>query len=479
MVGASRGAPGAVPARLDGCVDSGNCAPVPNSFSVSALRPGRVRLPPGPRSALLQVPRYLRRADLYYRDCLARYGDPFTEPTLYGPQVVTGRADGARQLFALPPESFDSFLPVLGPLVGSASVLVANGTTHRRGRRLLTPAFNAARTRAMAPVVFELAEQTARSLVPGRRYEALALAQTVTLDIILRIVFGVRDPRHAAALREQVLALVDHTNAVTLVPLARDWFRRTVGTLPPWSRYLRAVEGIDALLFDILEHAADDVLPDTVLAQLIEARDDDGRPLPRQEVRDHLLTLLLAGHETTAATIAWAVYELCRHPDELARLREETRGLDPGDITRLPYANALTNEVLRLHPISSRVGRKLKRPMELCGYELPAGIAAAVCITAVHQDPALYPEPDRFRPARFLERSYDMHEHVPFGGGARRCIGAPLARLELPLIVTAFFRALDFALVDHDEVVPERRALTVGPRGRVPVEVRPLAASSA
>jgi len=438
---------------------------------------GRARLPPGPRSALLQVPLYLRRADLYYRACLARYGDPFTEPTLFGPQVVTGRPEGARQLFALPPDASSSFSPVLGPVLGPASLLVANGGVHHRGRRLLAPAFGAARLSALAPVVFDLAAGRARGLEPDRRHDALAVAQEVTLDAIMRIVFGVRDPRNAAALRAEVVTLVEHTTVATMALLSRPWLRRTVGALPPWSRPLAARARIDALLLDIVEHGAGDVFPDTIFAHLLAARDDAGRPLSREELCDHLLTLLLAGHETTAATVAWGVYELCRHPAALAELRRTTRGQGPLEVAHSPFANALTSELLRLHPVIARVGRKLLRPMELCGFELPAGVAAAVSIDALHRDPALYPDPDRFVPERFLERSYGAHEHVPFGGGTRRCIGAPLAKLELPVILTAFFRELDFELLDPGEVVPERRALTYAPRGRVPVRVRPRGAA--
>ena len=446
------------------------------SFLSAFSRPGQTRLPPGPRSALLQVPLYLRRADLYYRTCLARYGDPFTEPTLFGPQVVTGRPEGARQLFALPPDASESFSPALGPVVGPTSLLIANGEVHRRGRRLLAPAFGAARLSALAPVVFDLATRRAESLDPSRRHDALALAQEVTLDAIMRIVFGVRDPRNAAALRAEVVTLVEHTSVATLAPLSYPWFRRAFGALPPWSRLSAAMERLDALLFDIVEHGGGEVLPDTIFALLLAARNDDGRPLSREELRDHLLTLLLAGHDTTASTVAWGVYELCRHPAAIAELRRSTRGQSPLEVAESPFANALTSELLRLHPVIARVGRKLRRPMDLCGFELPAGVAAAVSIDALHHDPALYPDPDRFVPERFLQRSYGAHEYVPFGGGVRRCIGAPLAKLELPVILTAFFRALDFELLDSGEVVPERRALTFAPRGRVPVRTRPRGA---
>ncbi|MEZ4452913.1 MAG: cytochrome P450 [Nannocystaceae bacterium] len=435
------------------------------------------RLPPGPRSAILQIPRYLWRADLYYRRCFARYGDPFTEPTLLGPQVVTGGPAGARELFSLPPEASASTAFSVEALLGPSSLMVASGEAHRRGRRLLAPIFGAPRLHDLAPILDDLASRRVRALAAGGRYHAFALAQEVTLDVIMRILFGVRDPRNAAALRAELAVVLDETRFTTLASLSRPWLRRTLGALPPWSRLRAAIRRIDALLDDLVEHGPGEVHPDSAFAHLLAAV-DDGRPLEREALRDHLMTLLLAGHETTATSVAWGIYELCRHPAALAELRRATDGRSPLEVAQSPYAQALTSEVLRLHPIIGRLGRALVQPRSFCGYDLPAGVSVALCIDALHRDPALYPDPDRFAPARFLERSYATHEYAPFGGGVRRCIGAALARFEVPILLSVFFRAHDLELVDAGEVVPARRLVSFAPRGGVPIRVRPRAAAT-
>jgi len=439
----------------------------------------RSALPPGPRGALLQVPLYLDRADLYYARCLRRYGDPFTEPTVWGPQVITARPEGVRQILSLPPSAFDNFLPVLGPLLGPASLLVTNGDVHRRARRLLTPFFSRAPLGALAPEIFELAARRAAALQPGRRYEGLALGHAVTFDIIMRIVFGAGEQGPWSALRAAVRSLVARTTPVTLVPLARPWFRRTLGRLPPWRGLRKALAELDALLLDLIAHPPGDLMPGSLFAVLLDARDDDNRRLSGPEIRDHLVTLLIGGHETTASTVAWGIYELCRHPEVTAEVRSRARSLGPAALASDPYMLALVDELLRLHPISSRIGRVLREPMDLHGWHLPAGVAVAASVDTVHHDPGLYPEPERFRPRRFLERSYAAHEYLAFGGGVRRCLGAPLARLELPLILAAWFDALDFERLDDRSLVPERRTITYAPRGGVPVRVRRLPAMAA
>jgi cytochrome P450 family 110 len=428
-------------------------------------------LPPGPRGALLQVPFYLSRADLYYQRCFRRYGDPFTEPTLYGPQVITARPEGVRRILSLPPHGLENFLPILGAYFGPTSLLVSNGDVHRQARRLLTPLFTTAHLRTLAPEIFELAARHSAALESGRRYEGMALGQAVTFDIIMRLVFGAGEQGRWRELRSEIAKLLEHATPLALAPLARPWFRRTLGHLPPWRGLRGSLARVDALLFDIIEHEAVELMPGSVFALLRDARDDNGRPLPASEIRDHLITLLVAGHETTASSVAWGIYELCRHPQALDEVRRRVRQHGPVELAADPYMLALTDELLRLHPISSRVGRVLREPLELHGWSIPAGVAVAASVEAVHRNPELYPEPERFRPERFLERSFGAHEYLAFGGGVRRCLGAPLARLELPLILGAWFDALNFERLDDRAVVPRRRALTYAPRGGVPVRV--------
>jgi cytochrome P450 len=246
---------------------------------------------------------------------------------------------------------------------------------------------------------------------------------------------------------------------------------------PPWRSYSRALGALDALIFEELEQRQQSGPGEDILSLMMAARYDDGAAMSRQELRDQLLTLLLAGHETSAVSIAWALYELDRHPDVLQKLLNEIESLPldcaPDDLIALPYLEAVVKETLRLHAVTPNVPKQLNVPMQIGRYRLPAGAGVTIAFGAVHQRPELYPEPTMFRPDRFLERKFSPFEYLPFGGGNRRCIGAAFAMYEIRIVLAELLRRFRFR---YSGSAPERtvlRGVTLGPASGVPMVLEP------
>jgi cytochrome P450 len=306
--------------------------------------------------------------------------------------------------------------------------------------------------------------------------------QAITLDVILRAVFGVEESGRLSRLRERLvrfLALADGPSAAFLViPPARV----DLGPLSPWGRFVRRRRAVDEELFaEIAERRARGTSGrDDILSMLMDARGEDGRGLDDQELRDEMFTLLMAGHETTATSLAWAIYHLLRHPDVLSRLREEVRGgggdgaNDPLGVMRLEYLDAVVKESARLTPVVSNVVRVLKAPARIGGRDLPAGAIVSPSIYLAHRRPDLWPEPERFRPERFLGVRPSPHAFLPFGGGVRRCLGAAFAAYEMKVVLAQVVSRADLALAPGYTPRVVRRAVTHAPSRGVPVVVDAL-----
>jgi cytochrome P450 family 110 len=296
-----------------------------------------------------------------------------------------------------------------------------------------------------------------------------AFTQALALEVILTAVFGPHDQERVQALARAVPAYFQAFTAplVYLPPL-----RRHFGGLGPWSRFTRVATRVDQLLGDaIAARRRERGERDDILSLLLAVRADDGQPIADAAVRDEVVTLLLAGHETVAIALAWAFYWLHRQPDDLQRLRAELRPLgrppSPDDLVQLPYLRAVCEEALRLYPVVGAVTRRLRRPMTLRGYSVPAGVAVGAALPLIHLDPTRYPDPQRFRPERFLERTYTPDEYLPFGGGARRCIGAAFALAEMKIVLGSLLAQHRFGLAEDTPVTPVPRTFTIGPKGGV------------
>ncbi len=430
-------------------------------------------LPPGPRFKPVQTWRFLRDPTRFGLESRARHGDPFTAPLPVGQVVMTGKPEGLREIFSADPSVFEPLggLP-LGPVVGPRSMLLLGGARHKRERKLLMPPFHGERMRAYGQTLRELALRAAGGLRPGEALRAQDLTQDISLEAIIQIVFGVQEPARVRRFREEIVpALETYTPLLMMaIPL-----RRSFGGVGPWARFQHHLARVNALLHEEMTSRRGHEAGHTdILSLLLSARDEDGQAMTDEELSDELRTLLLAGHETTAIGMAWALHYVHRQPETLARLREELAALGPSPepeaLARLPYLGAVCDEALRIHPVVPVVGRRTLAPFTLLGRELPVGTAVMASICLAHASPEIYPEPERFRPERFLERKYSPFEYLPFGGGARRCIGAAFAQYEMRVVLGSLLAAHRFSSPPHaaDER-PQRRNVTIGPRGGAPL----------
>jgi cytochrome P450 len=418
-------------------------------------------LPPGPRSpAPVQTVRWALRPVPFMEACRRRYGEVFTVRLVaLGPVVFLADPAAVREVFTGDGTRFEAGEGnrILEPVVGSRSVLLLDGREHLRQRRLLLPPFHGERLRAYAGLVREAAERDLASWPLGRPFPLRERMQAITLQIIAHAVFGV-EPARGAQLRAALRGMLDVTGRSAVVAMVPA-LQRDFGPWSPWARFRRARGAVDALVYaEIARRRAEPPGPD-VLSLLLEATDEDGQKLSDEEVRDELVTLLVAGHETTATALAWAFERLLRHPAAMARLRDEVgRGEEA-------YLEAVVKETLRLRSVLSIVVRRLVEPTELAGHALPAGARVAPCLHLVHRSPRLHPEPTRFRPERFLDGGPEPYTWIPFGGGTRRCLGAGFALLEMREVLRAVVLQADLRPALPGSEGTRRRGVTLSPAG--------------
>lgn len=431
------------------------------------------RLPPGPSG---KNPLNLLRMMLDPHDTYARltraYGDPFTVSTVIGPMVVTSDPEGVRDFFTADPEGFEYCAPEMeGPLLGDSSLVFAPGHRHVIERKLMSPAFHTDQVRRYAGAALQA---TMREVTPwkvGETFDIHRSAQTISLEVLVRALFGFDDIARIQAFREAVLGLVE---ALTPVLILFTGLRRRFGGFGPYARFLRASERLDALVYEEIAARRGDGSPrEDILTRLVDARSEGGEKMSDKKLRDEIRVLLFAGHETTAVAIAWAMYQIHRAPAVRERLIAE---LDQaGDaaeldaLSSLPYLDAVCQETLRVSTIVPEIARKLTKPLRLKGFELPAGVSVLAAASLLHEREDLYPDAQDFRPERFLDRKPSPYEFIPFGGGAHRCLGASLAVLEMKVALAALLRRFDLRLASERPIRSERRGLTMGPKGGVPM----------
>ena len=412
-------------------------------------------LPPGPRApAAWQTVGWTVRPAAFLRRVHERFGDPATIRTLWTdePTVLFSHPDAVREVFRLDPaiapagQSWE----FLRPFAGSHSILVLDGDEHLRERRLIQTPFHGERMRGFAPTVAELARRELATW--SGRVVALERMKRLTLDTILRVVFGARSEQELADLREAVHGTLDSVRSMPRM-LAMSLVQRDLGPRSPWGRFRLAVERFDALLFDVIARRRAEASGDSMLALLLDQRDEDGNPPTDRHVRDQLVALLAAGHDTSAASLAWGFERLARHPAVHARLRDG----DPA------YLDAVVKEVLRVRPALTIAPRRLLEPVRIAGRTLPAGIHVAACLWLALRREDLWPQAAAFRPERWLEGAHpDPMSWIPFGGGARRCAGAPFAQMEMREVLRA---AADLSIrpVRPEPERARRSALVVTP----------------
>ena len=443
----------------------------PYNSGLTRRIPGR-ELPPGPRlPSLVQSVLLMRFRHQFIPAMHRRYGDVFTVRVVpaASPMVLFTRPEHAKEIFAGDPEVFHAGKgnAILGPIMGEHSLLLQDSTEHRRARKLLMPAFNGAALRRYRSVVSALAAREVAGWVPGRPFRSLDRMNALTLEVIMQVVFGVTDERRLAELRPLVNRTVD-INPIVLLGWGYPFLQR----FGPWKATVDNQRALDKVMYaEIAERrAAGDLHERTdVLSQLLAAGEgEDG--LSDTELRDQLVTLLLAGHETTATALAWSLYELGR--DETL-LRRAQQAADVGDDT---YLEAVMKEAMRLHPVIPMVLRHLMAPTVIGGWALPRGTNVGPSIIIAHSREDNFDEPDEFRPQRFLDGHVEANTWIPFGGGVRRCIGAGFSLMEGVAVLREVLATFDVHLPDGTRDVPKVRNITSVPRHGARVVVRPRAA---
>jgi cytochrome P450 len=414
-------------------------------------------LPPGPRwPGLLQSAGMLRFRHTFVPWLHRRYGDVFTVRILpkAQPLVLFTRPEHAREIFAGDPEVFHAGKgnAILGPIMGEHSLLLQDSGEHRRARKLLMPAFNGQALRGYESLVTEVARAEVGRWRDGEDFRSLDRMNDVTLEVILRVVFGVTDERRLEALRPRVRATVDISPVVLL-----GWGHPRLEKVGPWKRTVDNAFELDRLIYaEIRERrAAPDLATRTdVLSQLIRV-DDDGDRLTDEELRDQLVTLLLAGHETTASALAWALHEVGSDPHQRRRALAAARDGDDG------WLEAVLKESMRLHPVIPMVVRTLQRPATVGGVDLPAGVTVGPSILITHARDDNHPDPEVFSPERFVGHNPPANTWIPFGGGVRRCIGAGFSLMEGVAVLREVLAAYDVEAVGRDR--PKVRNITSVP----------------
>jgi cytochrome P450 len=444
-------------------------------------------LPPGPRwPALFQTVALLRSGQAFIARASARYGDLFTVRTLvFGAQVFTSDPALIKQIFTGDPDDYHAGEANSSALLltGERSVLVLDGAPHRRARRLLMPPFHGERMHAYAEAMRSITEGVLSTFRAGDSFPLLPALQRITLEVIVANVFGLppgpRRDHFATTLGAIANRVASPLGAFFVLPA----LQRDLGPLYPWRRLKAELDAFNALIYgEIAERRAlyaDPGAPrrDDILSLLLETRDEDGQPMMDQEIRDQLVTLLAGGHETTASSLAWAFERILAHPEVADRLVAEIDAAvaegrtAAADLGELPYLDATVKEVLRQRPSVPQIGRRLTRPMVLRDHEIPAGAMVSPSIFLTHRRPDLYPDPEAFRPERFLGKKTDPYTYLPFGGGPRRCLGAAFATQEMKIVLGTVLHRWRLQLVDRPPLPVAPRSFFFAPAGGTRVRV--------
>jgi cytochrome P450 len=418
---------------------------------------------------LAQMAGWVMRPDAFLAGCQRRYGDTFTLRLLgFGeggarPVVLTCDPAAIKLLFTAGPDvaPVGASRQSLAPMFGRRSVLLLDGKSHLRQRRLMLPPFHGDRMAGYGELITQIAEDNLERWPLRKPFPLQPRMQEITLEVILRVVFGVEDAGRRSELRRRIKRLL----GVVSNPLAELFIGlpARIGPLNLRADFERKVAEADELLLDeIARRRVDPELAERedILSLLLAARDEDGETMTDAELRDQLVTLLLAGHETTATALAWTFEHLFRRLDAHERLVAEIRNDDGDDA----FLDASIQETLRLRPPIPVADRTLAAPLELDGHALPAGTVVAACIYLTHHQPNLYPNPGAFLPERFLDRAPETYAWVPFGGGIRRCVGAAFATFEMKTVLKTVLTRADLRPASARAESIHRRAIVLAPR---------------
>lgn len=430
----------------------------------------------------LQTPRFLQRIQWvadpigFLESSAQQYPDIFTAKVLPSekPLVYVNHPQGLQEVLTNDRKTFAALgreNRLFRTLVGDYSVFMLDGDRHRRRRQLVMPSFHGDRMRAYGGLIRDLTEKLFSQLPTNQPFSARDTTQEISLQVILQTVFGVYEGERCQQLKKQLTLLADlFRSPFTSSFLFFPFLQKDLGSWSPWGKFLRDQHQLDQLLYAEIAERRAQPDPDRIdiLSLLMSAQDEAGNQMTDQELRDELITLLIAGYETTATSMAWGLYWIHQNPEVREKLLQELDTLgdspDPMSIFRLPYLTAVCNETLRICPVAMLTfPRVAQEPVELLGHALEPDTVLVGCVFLTHQREDLYPQAKQFKPERFLERQYSPFEFIPFGGGVRRCLGEALAVFEMKLVLATVLSRYQLALADSQPEVARRRGVTLAP----------------
>ncbi|MGB3757404.1 MAG: cytochrome P450 [Rivularia sp. (in: cyanobacteria)] len=439
----------------------------------------------------VEMPIFLRRMKFvfqpfeYLEQNAQIYGDTFNLQHKDGSNTVYfGQPKALEQIFTADTNSLETGRGsrILKFLVGDNSVLLLHGDRHQRQRKLLSPPFHGDRMRAYGMTMGEIAQQVSDEWETGKPFSIRESMQEITLSIILRAVFGLDEGNRLEKIRLKISSLLDFLSSPLLSAgmffpvLQKDW-----GSWSPWGRVLYLRKQIDDQIYALIDErrAESNQNREDILSLMMSARYEDGGAMSNEELRDELMTLLFAGHETTASALTWAFYWVDYLPEVREKLLQELNDLgenpEPNAVAKLPYLTAVCQETLRIYPIvPSATPRIASSNIEIGGYNLPEGTWIIPSIYLAHYREEVFPEPKQFKPERFLERQFSSYEFFPFGGGSRRCIGLAFAMYEMKLVLATILSQYEVSRTDKRPLTPVRRGLTLATPGGMKMIAKPI-----
>ena len=433
------------------------------------------KLPQGPQSfSLSQKLQWLTKPLEILETQAQIYGDTFTIPGLRGiSQVVITNPQDIQKFFTADPKQLDSGeeAGVKLPLLGQNSILALSGDRHRRQRKLLMPPFHGERMRAYGKLISEIAEEVTSQWKIDETFSIRSSMQTISFEVIIKAVFGLEEGLRSQQLKAVLLEWLNPQRPLlqTLM-LMFPILQRDLGSWSPWGHFLVLRQRMDELIYaeiadrrTKLESSGTDIL-----SLMMAARDENGEQMTDVELRDELMTLLVAGHETTATSLAWAFYWIHHQPQTRDKVLQELNSLgddrDFNSVSKLPYLNAVCKETLRIYPVTMfSLPRVVKRPLQIANHQFEPGTILSASIYLTHHRQDLYPEPKQFKPERFLEHQFSPYEYLPFGGGNRRCLGYAFAEFEMKIVLANILSHWQLELADSEPVKPVRKGMLIAP----------------
>jgi cytochrome P450 family 110 len=432
----------------------------------------------------IQLWQWITNPVKYLHDCDRKYGDTFAVQMtgLFKGVIFTSSPAVVQQLLTSDTKQFaapGSVNQVLQPFLGDHGVILLDEPEHRQRRQLVMPAFHGDKVRSYNSLIQKITRDLIAQWPINTTLNAREQMQSISLSVILQTVFGIYQGERFDRIREKLVELLSLTDS----PLKSSYLfipqlQQDLGAWSPWGKFKRNMIEIDKLIYQEIAERRSNYQPDRtdILNLLIASKDADGQGMDDLELRDELMTLLFAGHETTATALSWAIYWSTMLPEVQAKLRAEIATLgeerDGMAVNKLTYLGAFCSEVLRIHPVAMLTFPRIaQEAVSLQGYDIAPGNVVMGSMYLTHHRPDLYPKPDVFNPQRFLDRQFSPYEYFPFGGGSRRCIGLALAQMELKLVITEILAGCELKLMDKLPIAPARRGVTLAPKTGVNIQV--------